>query len=318
MNWIDWLLLLVVFIGLFTGWRRGFILGILDISAWVFTLFLAFLLYQPVGSWLHNTVNWSEVWTRPFSFVIILFIGIILFSIIAKFLSSRISIEFHHAVVNRLLGLIPGLVNGLVITSLIALVLITISLPPSIDSPVRDSRITNNLAVQIERFAGLFDKVFGEAISQALTFITVPIESDKTIELHFSVLAPEVRSDLETELVTLVNQERTSRGLRPLRINTDLTKVARSHSEDMFARGYFGHVTPDGISPFDRLHLANIDFLAAGENIALAPTLTIAHNGLMNSPGHRANILNTQYGQIGIGIVDGGKYGIMVTQLFKN
>jgi uncharacterized protein YkwD len=86
----------------------------------------------------------------------------------------------------------------------------------------------------------------------------------------------------------------------------------------MFVRGYFGHITPDGISPFDRLLAAHIDFLVAGENIALAPTLTIAHEGLMNSPGHRANILDTQYGRIGIGIVDGGKYGIMITQMFKN
>jgi uncharacterized protein YkwD len=62
----------------------------------------------------------------------------------------------------------------------------------------------------------------------------------------------------------------------------------------------------------------NINYIAAGENLALAQTVEIAHMGLMNSPGHRANILNPKFGRIGIGIMDGGIYGIMVTQNFRN
>jgi uncharacterized protein YkwD len=61
-----------------------------------------------------------------------------------------------------------------------------------------------------------------------------------------------------------------------------------------------------------------IVFLTAGENIALAQTLSVAHTGLMNSPGHRANILNPAYGRLGIGILDGGIYGLMITQNFRN
>jgi uncharacterized protein YkwD len=61
-----------------------------------------------------------------------------------------------------------------------------------------------------------------------------------------------------------------------------------------------------------------IIFLTAGENIALAQTLAVAHTGLMNSPGHRANILNPAYGRLGIGILDGGIYGLMITQNFRN
>ncbi len=318
MNWVDLILIAVVLIGLFLGWRRGFILGIIDLFVWIFTFLLAFLLYQPVGSWLHNTVNWSEVWTRPLSFIIITFAGIILFSLLAVQLRSRIPPKFLRANVNRLLGLIPGLVDGLVIASLISMLLVTLPLPAGIANPARDSAITNGLSVQMERFARPFNNVFSDAVSQALTYLTVPKESETTISLNFTVSNPAVRPDLESEMVTLVNNERVSRGLRPLQVDSALTAVAREHSTDMFERGYFGHITPDGISPFDRLLAAHIDFLVAGENIALAPTLTIAHEGLMNSPGHRANILDTQYGRIGIGIVDGGKYGIMITQMFKN
>src|SRR6185503_18152883 len=76
--------------------------------------------------------------------------------------------------------------------------------------------------------------------------------------------------------------------------------------------GYFAHETPEGLSPFDRMRAANVRFLVAGENLALAPTLSLAHTGLMNSPGHRANILRPQFGRVGIGIMDGGMRGLRV------
>jgi uncharacterized protein YkwD len=63
---------------------------------------------------------------------------------------------------------------------------------------------------------------------------------------------------------------------------------------------------------------ADIHFLTAGENLALAKTLNIAHTGLMNSSGHRANILNKSFGRVGIGIIDGGLYGLMISQEFRN
>ena len=94
--------------------------------------------------------------------------------------------------------------------------------------------------------------------------------------------------------------------------------VARKHSGDMFARGYFAHDTLEGRSPFDRMKADGVSFQAAGENLALAPSLQVAHNGLMNSPGHRANILGKDFGRAGIGILDGGMRGLMVTQNFRN
>jgi uncharacterized protein YkwD len=86
----------------------------------------------------------------------------------------------------------------------------------------------------------------------------------------------------------------------------------------MFARGYFAHDTPEGRDPFERMREAKIRFETAGENLALAPTVQVAHRGLMNSPGHRANILNAQFGRVGIGIMDGGIRGLMISQEFRN
>jgi uncharacterized protein YkwD len=86
----------------------------------------------------------------------------------------------------------------------------------------------------------------------------------------------------------------------------------------MLARGYFAHVTPEDRDPFDRIREGKVRFLTAGENLAFAQSLPVAHRGLMNSPGHRANILRPQFGRLGIGIMDGGRFGLMVTQNFRD
>ena len=119
-------------------------------------------------------------------------------------------------------------------------------------------------------------------------------------------------------MLALVNQERANAGLAALALDPALTEVARRHSADMLARGYFAHTSPDGRDPAGRLAAAGITYRIAGENLALAPTLQLAHTGLMNSPEHRENILRPDFGRVGIGILDGGVHGLMVTQVFRD
>jgi uncharacterized protein YkwD len=86
----------------------------------------------------------------------------------------------------------------------------------------------------------------------------------------------------------------------------------------MFTRGYFSHNTPDGINPFQRMKKVGITYLSAGENLAHSYSLDSAHTGLMNSPGHRDNILNTHFGKIGISVLSSDTKGLMVVQEFSN
>jgi uncharacterized protein YkwD len=86
----------------------------------------------------------------------------------------------------------------------------------------------------------------------------------------------------------------------------------------MLAQGYFSHIDAQGHDPFYRMKAAGISFGAAGENLALAPTIKLAHQGLMNSPGHKANILSTHYRTVGMGIIYAGQYGYMITQEFTD
>ena len=120
----------------------------------------------------------------------------------------------------------------------------------------------------------------------------------------------------EARMLKLVNQEREERGLKPLQVDMAVTAEARKKSRDMIDKNYFGHTSPTYGTPFEQMSRAGISYRAAGENLAGAPTVDRAHTSLMNSAGHRANILNPIYTHVGIGIVDGGPYGKMYTQMF--
>ena len=119
-------------------------------------------------------------------------------------------------------------------------------------------------------------------------------------------------------MLAMVNSERKNVGLSALSFSENLAKVGRAHCIDMFERGYFSHYTPEGLSPFDRMLQANINFNYAGENLALAPNTELAMRGLMQSPGHKANILSQNFNRVGIGVIDGGVYGEMFCQEFSD
>jgi uncharacterized YkwD family protein len=117
-------------------------------------------------------------------------------------------------------------------------------------------------------------------------------------------------------MVSLVNQERSKAGLQQLQVDMSLVELARKKSQDMIDRNYFGHNSPTYGSPFDMMRQAGVKYTTAGENLAGAASVTSAHNNLMASSGHRANILSPRYNYFGVGIVEGGPYGNMFTQLF--
>lgn len=118
----------------------------------------------------------------------------------------------------------------------------------------------------------------------------------------------------EEEVIRLVNEIRQQNGLRPLTANWELSRVARYKSQDMKDKGYFSHTSPTYGSPFQMIRAFGLSFRTAGENIARGySTPQAVVNGWMNSSGHRANILNASYTQIGVGYVSQGNYW---TQMF--
>ncbi|WP_242224951.1 CAP domain-containing protein [Bacillus cereus group sp. BfR-BA-01380] len=116
-------------------------------------------------------------------------------------------------------------------------------------------------------------------------------------------------SAFEQKVVDLTNAERTKQGLPALKVDAELSKVARIKSEDMQKNHYFDHTSPTYGSPFDMMKQFGISYKSAGENIAQGQrTPEEVVQAWMNSAGHRANILNSGYTHIGVGYVESGNY----------
>lgn len=116
-------------------------------------------------------------------------------------------------------------------------------------------------------------------------------------------------SEFEQRVVELTNAERAKQGLPALKIDTELSKVARVKSEDMQKNNYFDHNSPTYGSPFDMMKKFGISYTSAGENIAQGQrTPEEVVQAWMNSAGHRANILNNGFTHIGVGYVESGNY----------
>ena len=121
-------------------------------------------------------------------------------------------------------------------------------------------------------------------------------------------------SEYEQKVVDMVNEIRVKNGLSALKLNVKLSEVARMKSQDMKDKGYFSHNSPTYGSPFDMMKQFGISYRTAGENIAMGQqTPEIVVNAWMNSEGHRANILNASFKEIGVGYVSDGNYW---TQMF--
>lgn len=118
-------------------------------------------------------------------------------------------------------------------------------------------------------------------------------------------------------ILQLVNQERKKAGVPALTLSNKLTEVANAKAKDMADKGYFSHESPTYGSPFDMLKQFGVSFSYAGENIAAGQkTAEEVMNSWMNSSGHKANILNKNYTQLGVGFTRGGQYGTEWVQLF--
>lgn len=120
----------------------------------------------------------------------------------------------------------------------------------------------------------------------------------------------------EQEVFNLINQQRINNGLSALKMDSEVQRVARIKAQDMVNNNYFSHTSPTYGSPFDMLKSFKISYKTAGENIAGNSSNRGAVNAWMNSPGHKANILNSSFNYTGIGVVTGSKYGKIYVQMF--
>lgn len=136
-----------------------------------------------------------------------------------------------------------------------------------------------------------------------------PTQTAKPAETQQPAAVDASISSIEQQVLTLTNQERAKEGLKPLATDSALMDSARAKSSDMSNNNYFSHTSPTLGSPFDQMKAKGIQYKAAAENIAMGQrTAAEVVKGWMESPGHRANIMNGNFTHIGIGYDAQGHY----------
>jgi uncharacterized protein YkwD len=153
----------------------------------------------------------------------------------------------------------------------------------------------------------------------SLLLVTVKVATIAV--LTFGPVLPAFSSAISQDnVIKLTNESRASFGLSKLTFNEQLTQAAQKKADDMLAKQYFAHNTPDGLKPWDFIKAVNYNYVVAGENLAIHfKEVEDVEEAWMNSPGHRANILNKDFEEIGIGISQGifeGYDTTIVVQMF--
>jgi len=323
MNIVDLVIILILSFYVLEGASSGFINSLLDLVAFIISFSSGLFFYSFFGKLLESNFSIPVGFSNAIGFFIAAFVS----EIIASLFLNKYALDFVIKVKkNRLsafleafLGGFFSFISGLLLVSFLLTMAISLPLSPFIKKSVSSSKIAKNLTANTQGLAKTINSVFGGAVNETLTFLTVEPKGNESVSLNFKTEDFKIDEIAEKEMFNDVNRERTTRGIRALEVGSQaLINVARSHCEDMFRRGYFSHYSPEGLSPFDRITNAGIAFSYAGENLALAPNNQLAMQGLMQSPGHKENILQPNFGHIGVGVIDGGIYGEMFCQEFTD
>ncbi len=323
LNWVDWIILLVLFGYMLAGIRRGFVMGALDLVGMAVSLGAAVFGYRQLADlatqFLPQVPKGIEIIG---SFLVIVILAQVTFSAIVNLLfhlGRPLLVLFGPlGIIDRGLGPLPGLIKGLIFCTLLLLPFALYPLAPPVSAGVERSAVGSRLVANAVDQAPNLEALMGRELNEGLGFLTPP-QTDEGMKLSFGALGKLTPDpEAEQQMFQLVNQERVKQGLKPLQWDDQLRDVGRAHSLEMFQMGYFAHNSPVSGTPFDRMRAAGIKFMLAGENLAYAPNVQIAHEGLMNSPGHRANILRPEFGKIGIGVIKSEFHGSMFSQEFTN
>lgn len=317
-NWVDLIIIVFIITYLVLTFKQGFLAEVTETVGFIISLFMGLSLFSFVAPFYVRYFTIPHSFANALGFfsawIIVETIYFFLFKRLARFIPE----SFINSRFNRYLVVLPSLLSGLILIGFVLTLFITLPTPPRFKNQILQSEIGGQIIRVSSRLDKPLNRAFGQAIQDSLTFLTVRPESQERIELGFSQKEFTVDQESEQAMFDLVNYERKIRGLQNLEPDSDLRKVAREHAEDMMSRGYFSHFSPEGEDVANRLDRAEVDYLAAGENLAYAPSVNLAHQGLMNSPGHRANILSADFANAGIGVVDGGIYGKMFVQVFTD
>jgi uncharacterized protein YkwD/uncharacterized membrane protein required for colicin V production len=320
-NWLDAIIAVMLAAGAYVGAQRGWLVAGLELASAALAWTLAWFGYQALGTAIKTSLGLATALANVAAFFLIIGLVELVVALGIRFLAMpRMHEKLAWGRHGQTLGSAIATTRTALLFGLILMVVASLPLGAGLKGQVSGSFIAQSLLTVAQPLRWLVDGGLLRDAGDSYVLLTTTSQPTDTrkVKLGFTTTTGTVDAEAEAEMLRLVNRERTSRGLEPLTLNTGARAVARDYSRQMLADGLFSHTDKAGRSPFDRLKAGGVQYGIAGENLALAPTLRQAHKGLMDSPGHRANILRSTYRSIGIGIIDAGRHGLMVTQNFTD
>ncbi len=314
-------LIFIAAIVIFIISSRGFIESLFELFGFVGSLVISFTTYSFFGSILNHNFDLPRGIAHVIGFFIAWFLSESLIYIVTLILLSKYLGNVRSTTLNKMFRFVPSTIHACVIYLFFISLIFSLPVNGTIKEKILSSRTGPVFVNASQSFEKNIKGVFGGAISESLNFLTIKPKSSDTVELGFKVSLNKMYQDPESEktMVKLLNKERSDRGLRILESDEDLREVARTYARQMFQNGFFAHTSKvDGSTVLERTSEQGIIFQIVGENLAFAPDVYLAHQGLMNSEGHRANILSIEYSKVGIGVMDAGIYGRMFVQVFTD
>jgi len=320
---IDFLLGLY-FAGLFIrGWVRGFAKELMDLVGLIVGLALAFRLSGPLGALIQETFGTSDLVSKLIGGIVVFLLLGVAAAVVAHFLQKFFTLP-GLVMSNRLLGGALASLWAVFVAMLVLSLLVVLPLPSSFGDHLEESNVARYLTNPDTPAQTVFHAVAGDKVLEALLNLKdlvgreeLILEEGQTLEIP-AAKEGELSDDAKAaaQIFDLVNRARLDGGLDPLAWSDPLAGIAQAYAYEMYEGGFFGHESEVTGTVADRIEAAGIPYRVVGENLALAATAKSAHAGLMDSPGHRANILREGFTKVGIGVVN-GPLGLMVVEVFQ-
>lgn len=307
---------------LIRGWLRGLIRELFDLAGLIVGLAVSFRLSGPLGDFLSEAFGVTPEWARIGSGVALFVIVGVVMAVAAGALTKVMRLPGLN-LANRVFGAGLAAAWGILLIVLLSTLLRALPMPPAVDEAMDESVVITNLAGPDGIATTAFDRLVGDEVLTALGDLEealgrrrVLLEGDERVEFA-STPADELEVDENAAQVIfeLLNETRASAGVAPLAWSDGLAEVALDHAREMYTLGYISHLSPVTGRVDDRLAAAGIRLSTVGENLALASSARAVHEGLVSSPGHRANMVNPAFDRVGIAAVH-GPLGVMVVEVF--
>jgi uncharacterized membrane protein required for colicin V production len=319
---IDAVVVALLILVVVRGWFRGLVREAMDLVGLVLGIVVAFRFGGAVGGLIVGMSGISPDAARLVGGLVLLVavgVGVALLArvVVPRFRWPGLNLIDHTG--GAALGLASGAFGLVVVLSLAVILPLPAAVSRQLDSSAITGFLTDPIGLPQHTFRGLAGDRVVEALLNLHRLVgerRVVVEGEDSI-----ALTPADPGDLRhdegaaAEVFDLLNRARLDEGADPLAWSPALAMVAQGHAAEMYVEGYFSHRSPVTGTVGNRLEAAGISYRVAGENLALAATPTEVHAGLMDSPGHRENILRSEFRRVGVAVV-AGPLGLMTVQVF--